>query len=818
LKDRRKMYNLVLIMPILYAIAAYGVAKLVQNSGIYPSGMDTLCHIYKGDMLYRSICKGDFFPLFDPLWYNGVEFMRYWEPLPVYLMAFCQFLGGGSSMNGYLIFAAFIFFAGAVSWLYVGIKLKRPWFGAFLGILWFFIPNNLSVLFHEGNLPRSVCIVILPLLIYWVYEYLHCRRWQALPKLSVSFAFVCLCSFHYSEMILIAFMIYFVIDGIIRHAVKAELRVLFVFFLGILLAGFWLLPALAGNASVTGDAGLLESFFQSMFLSINPAARFQRGHGDFYFGLAAFVLAVFGIFLSKKKSMPGFWTGMVLLFCSSNTLYILLEKLPFASILQMLSYFSIAACMVLFSFLSLDTLKKGWIMLFAGLLVLDVLPSLPLAAGNQSGNSPEHKMAYYADRTLVAKAKEITQQRLALIDENSLGAMSNYLITGYGAPVASMYGSAEETSAVLYNITQINRSLEEGNYLYLFDRCMEMGCDTVIVHTDIVGSIDKNPILKMDHTAERVGYQLVDTSESYRLYQLDVDGNWGTVAKYRAIGIGTAAPGISRKFPIVEEADTINLNDFTYEDLKDYELIYLAGFTYDDKAVAEQMITKLSESGVRIVIGADGIPEDRGSKNQSFLGVVCNPVSFSQGYPDLHTIDGVLDTDLFPNGYREWNTFYVDGLDDIWGTVEDLDWDLPFYGTVKNENIVVIGLNLTYYLSLTQDEGVGTLLSHAMDLRPDERPERKIVPYSIQYSPDHITIDIDKDHVNTSLAWHDSFVSNQEIYTKNHLTFVKAGRTEIKLAYPYLKAGIAVSIAAALLLVGVSLHLRRQQNDEKEAG
>ena len=60
MKDRRKMYNLVLIMPILYAIAAYGVAKLVQNSGIYPSGMDTLCHIYKGDMLYRSICKGDF--------------------------------------------------------------------------------------------------------------------------------------------------------------------------------------------------------------------------------------------------------------------------------------------------------------------------------------------------------------------------------------------------------------------------------------------------------------------------------------------------------------------------------------------------------------------------------------------------------------------------------------------------------------------------------------------------------------------------------------------------------------------------------------
>lgn len=817
MKDRKRLYYLVLLMPILYAVLAYGVAKLVQNNGIFPSGMDTLCHLYKGDVLYRSICEGDFFPLFDPLWYNGVEMMRYWEPLPVYFMAFFQFLGG-SSMNAYLIFTAFLFFAGAVSWLWVGFKLERPWLGAFLGILWFFMPNNLTALFYEGNLPRSVCTVILPVIMYSVYEYLQNRKWQALPRLSVSFALVCLCSIQYAGMIVTAFAIYFIVDGIIRHAVKREIRVFAAFLLGYMLAFAWLLPAMMGNASATGNTGLLDSFFQSMFLSVNPIARFQRGSEDFYFGLATFLLAVFGIFLSKKKSMPGFWTGILILFASSNTLYILLEKLPFANILQMLCYFSIALCMVLFSFLSWNTLKKGWVMLFAGLLVLDVLPSLPLVVGNQSGNIPEDKMAYYSDITLISKAKEMTGQRLALIDENSLGAMSNYLITGYGKPVASMYGSAEENSTALSNIRQIDRALEEGNYLYLFDRCLEMGSDTVIVHTDIVGAIDKNPIIKMDHTAEKIGYKLAGASDSYRLYKLDTDGNWGTVAKYRAIGIGTAAPGISRQFPIVEETDTINLNDFTFEELKNYDLIYLAGFTYDDKAAAEQMITELSESGVRIVIGADGIPEDRGSKNQSFLGVVCNPVSFSQGYPDLNTIDGVLDTDLFPNGYREWSTFYVDGLDDVWGTVEDLDWELPFYGTVKNENIVVIGLNLTYYLSLTQDEGVGALLSHAMDLRSDEYPKREIVPYDISYSKNQITITIDRDDVNTGLAWHDSFASEQEIYSKNHLTFVKAGRTEISLTYPYLTAGIAVSIVAVILIAGYSLHLRRQQEFEKEAG
>ena len=207
----------------------------------------------------------------------------------------------------------------------------------------------------------------------------------------------------------------------------------------------------------------------------------------------------------------------------------------------------------------------------------------------------------------------------------------------------------------------------------------------------IVEDLVNSPVEEMDEAASRVGYRLVDYNDGYRFYKLDVDGNWGTVTKYRAIGIGTAAPGISRQFPIVEETERTNLNEFTFEELSAYDLIYLAGFTYDDKAAAEKLITDLSESGVHIVIAADGIPDDRGSQNQSFLGVICNAVSFSQGYPDLKTIDGILETDLFPDGYREWSTVYVDGLDDVWGTVNDVEWDLPFYGTVKNDNIVVIG-------------------------------------------------------------------------------------------------------------------------------
>lgn len=35
-------------------------------------------------------------------------------PLPVYFSAFCQFLAGGSDINGYLIYISLVFYGGAL--------------------------------------------------------------------------------------------------------------------------------------------------------------------------------------------------------------------------------------------------------------------------------------------------------------------------------------------------------------------------------------------------------------------------------------------------------------------------------------------------------------------------------------------------------------------------------------------------------------------------------------------------------------------------------------------------------------------------------
>lgn len=234
-------------MPVLFALAAYGIALTVGNSGIYPSGKDTLGHLYQGDVLYRAVQNGDYWPAFDFLWYNGMEMMRYCAPVPVYLLAGCQYIGG-SSMGGFLVFVMFVCFAGAVSWLYVGLKLERPYLGAFLGILWFFMPNNLRTLFYEGDLPKSLCIAILPLFAYWIYDYLKSGRWHLLPRISLCFTWFVLCHSGYAGMVLIAFTLFFMVNMVIYHQWRRQANACFAAVLGYLLAGFWLIPSLTGMA------------------------------------------------------------------------------------------------------------------------------------------------------------------------------------------------------------------------------------------------------------------------------------------------------------------------------------------------------------------------------------------------------------------------------------------------------------------------------------------------------------------------------------------------------------------------------------------
>ncbi len=802
-----------ILVPILYGIMAIAIAMLVCWSGRYPFGSETMNHIYLGEQVYEGIKEGHFITLYDSQWYNGIELFRNVAPLPSYVLALCQTVAGGDSIEGYLVFVGSIFFVSAMTWYLMGKKRDRLALGIVLGAIWFFMPNNLYVMFFEGNLAQALCMIFIPFLVSGMYDYLNEGKWFRLIKVIMAFAGIALCDLDYMLMTGIGLIVFLLIYGLICHQWKRIGHLIIAVVIGFFIVSVWAIPAItAGNGAGIAIEDM-NHYFQSIIKSINPVERIKSANKYYYFGIASFILAIFGILCGKKKTAPGFLFAIIILLSTAASMYHVLKLIPGKEYFMMCQYISLALCFVLYALLMWNTLKKGILVLVCVLLVVDVVPSLNLVYGNLSGISVDQRFASQNETTMIGAAKKVCQQRMALLDGSELEAMGAYLVSGYKEASASSLGGEWAFSETGSNLSQVNRALTNGFYEYLFDRCKELGNDTVLLK---VSQLNTSPVPEalIDGAAAMAGYELVKTNEFYRLYDMNIDGNWGVLSDYPAIGIGTGAPIISLGFPAVEEVVSPKLDDYTLEELSQYKVVYLSGFTYDNKETAEELIIRLSEAGTRVIIMADGIPEDSSSHTRDFLGIVCNDISFSNGYPLLDTKLGVLDCDYFPAGNEEWNTVYVNGLDDVWGTVEENDMKLDFYGTVKNDNIIVVGLNLTYYYSITQDEGIGALLSDIMGMEMNLLPKREIVPLKVTYDAEGITIMSEEDNVNTTLAYHDMFTGQLNIATKNNLLYVNAGVTRIGFSYPYLIVGVIVNVFAIGAMV-LFLYIVRKKEMNK---
>lgn len=808
----------ILIAVLLYVVLAAAIAFAVYLDGNYPAGTDTMCHVYKGNVLYHCILEGNWYPLYDNFWYNGVQMMRYWAPLPVYFLAFCQALAGGNDIAGYLVFVALVFFFGAVVWLYIGVKKERVLLGAFLGVIWFFMPNNLFALFVEGNLPRSLSMVLLPLLMYDVYEFLFEDKWREIKKVIPVFTGIALCHVGYAGMIALAMLIFLLVYRIVYQKKGKCMAVIYSLVLPFLLIGVWMYASLKGGITSTDSSQVMKGFFQDAVISLNPIRRITLGNSDFYFGAAAFFLAVFGAVCSKKKSMVGFWSAFLIFICTTTSMYPVLKKLPGSQYLWMLRFISIALCMILYSFLIWKTLRKGLVIFCCILLLADVIPSLALVYSGKGEMNAQERMVETAEATLISKARDITRQRVALMDESLLGAMAQYLLTDYnGQQIQETFGAGWQSAATASNIVQLNESLANGYYAYLFDRALELGNDSVLIKISQLKEQEKD-IEAVTADAEKLGYQLVERNSGYLLYHIDTYNTFGTICQYNGLGIGTSASLLAYSNPDLEVGRSVDLGDYTFEELSGYQMIYLAGFTYDDKKQAEELVIRLSEAGVKVIITGDGIPANERTKNQEFLGVTCQSIVFENGYPILYTDEGELDCYLFDRDYSDWQTVYFNGLEKSEGYLYDSGRKVDFVGTVKNDNIYFIGLNLPYHYFLTHDEGAGELINHMIGSSLNELPDRQIVPLEVEYSPDRIVITSPENQVNTSLAYHDIFHSNQKLVSENHLTYVNKGKTVITMKYPYLTEGFVMSIAGVILSVLYILWVRKRYSGERRTG
>lgn len=774
---KRKSVIFVIIMIIVYALLSALTVLLVSKSGTYPAGSNTMYFLYQGNHLYQGISGEKGLSFYDPYWYNGTELLSFYKLLPVLLLTCFQFLAGGDAANGYLLFVGALFFTEALIWLVIGCKKGRRKMGAFLGVLWFFMPVHLQTLFDAGDIPQTLCLAMLPIFLMQTGDFLFEEKKKAGKWVALLSCLMALCDWDFTEILIFSMLVFALLYTFFFHRKRTMFHLLCYMLLGILLSGF---PVYHRITEKQYSAKTLRSMmYADVSASLNPLRRILEGDlSVFYFGLSVFILIVFGIIFSKKKNMTGFWTALILFFFTTTSMYAVLKRLPIGQYLCVTNYIAIALGFALYSFFSWDTLKKPFVTLMIVLLLLDTIPSLKLIYGGLKNIPFDEQVASIEEQTLIDEAKKITKQRITLFDKNSLGAMAPYIISGYDKEVASTFGYGIMHAATRENIVQLNQALSDGYYLYLFDRCIELGSDTVLIQVNQLNA-GINDIDNLDAAARKTGYRLVNANGGYRLYHKSVSGTFGVKSKYEAIGIGTSARQMSLCFPTIEETTETNINAFTYEELKKYRVVYLAGFTYTDKKAAEDMLLKLSKNGTKIVILADGMPADEKTGTQMFLGVSCYNIKFYNSYPELKTKNGVLYCDLFPQEYIHWQTAYMNGLDNCWGKIEELDRELGFYGTKENQNIIFIGLNLTFHYALTRDAAVGELLSDAFDLNGSQLPERAIVPLEISYQDDKIEIDSKENDVNTTIAMNENFLLENGMYDKNQLIYTKQGKTNI---------------------------------------
>lgn len=807
-KKFKKVMKLVIAFLFLLA-SALTVVFIIKDSGMYPRGSDTLCHIYRADLLLEHIKNGNWYPLYDKSWYNGVEIMRYWAPLPLYLLAFFQYISGGTALDAYLILIGFVFFLGGCGWLLFGWKYNRIGFAALISLLWFFLPENMRLLIMDGNLPRVIINMMTPFLLYFIYSFIEEEKWNAILPVVIITALMGLCHAGIVMMILLSVLIYGIVYSVYSKRIAPQLLLITGMLISILIIGIWLLPALRGGAASGSSTNqVMKFFFENGFKSLNPVDRIHGNLEVFYYGLSIFVIAVLGAILGDKKVVPGFITALLIFFSTTKSMYSVFVNLPLSQFFWMIRFIPISLAFTVMSLIMWKGLKKSFVVILCILLVLDILPSYHFIYVPKENRIVDVEVSEYdkAETLYMNQAKSLTKKRLALLDLSRYGAFAPYYISGVDPKVNYTFGAGWEGAATASNIVQLNSAMN-GNYLYLFDRCLELGNDTVLLPIEYL----KNKEEDMDvliTAGQKLGYQLKMKGRNSLVFHKEVDYDFGLITQYENLAIGESAKEIALLFPSFKEGISADLCDYTVEELKQYKKIYLSGFTYDDKQKAEQLLNEIASFGVKIYIDMNKIPVDKKTNRHQLFDVSSQVITFQEAYPELyykgvayHSRDFLTDAEEYLDDLTTWNTVYLDGIKTIDGYC-DLDGQKTvFAGTSSNKNIYFLGFNLLYHVQTSNDEVLIQLLQDIFSEDTDKTPERKLVPIDIEYQTDKIIIKAKQDNVNTTISYLDIFHSDKPVSKDNNLLVVNQGITTIYLKYPYFKEGLMLSISGVILMI-----------------
>ena len=310
--NRKNLITALSIVVLFIAAAAY--VWFLTIKGILPSGNDIWGHLFKADIMYQNIKEGNWYLLYEPSWYNGIQLYRYWAPLPYYILALLQGICHGELINGYYMFAGFSIFFGGLPWIMMSRKHGHQILGLSFALLWFFLPESFRVYFCEGNFPRMMSAVLMPYLIWAIWLYVREGKKRTLIPIFIGTALMTLTHVMITGMFCVGTFVFLLFDFKRNKSFDKSFWVLCTMVCGIMLTGLWLIPALSGgmvSMDSEASANVMAMMMSDLGVSLNPMNRINGITDTFYYGISVVLLSVLGILLADKKKHAGYFLALL---------------------------------------------------------------------------------------------------------------------------------------------------------------------------------------------------------------------------------------------------------------------------------------------------------------------------------------------------------------------------------------------------------------------------------------------------------------------------------------------------------------------------
>ncbi|MCB2178842.1 hypothetical protein KQH61_05460 [bacterium] len=726
--------------------------NILWPAGGTPWGSDTFGHIFRFTYLQDAIDQGVWFPQTVSQWYLGIELFRYYPPLLYYALAALNSVLQDpiTTTNLFIVGAAWF---GGVTWL-----LFHRWVGAWPailgGCLYITLPDLVRIAFSDGNMQRHLTNALIPLAFFLV---LHILQSKAKPAtyLGLAGVFGLLVLSHPMMAAIIATMaaLLIAIAFLTKSAdIRQSLLLLTTIVLGILTTSFWLLPSLTGGITELNPEAVIAGLDIIPLLKlISPFTRTQNIEG-FYMGLGVFSLSVIAFLFSLKKRDEVFLlslTGLVGALLVTPILNPVYTALPLASLMWPLRFLAPASFLLLLaSIWFLSRLSKKWVavLLFAAMFI-----------DGWGGTSLIHLNPPKPDLDqIVSTMAQLPGWREATLDQSRFGSNPSYKISSIGGR-EQVFGWGFQGAVTAELVASLNEALVKGNSVYLVDRLSMLGVDDLLLPTSL-------PLpYGLKETLQSEGYAVIIDGQ-YMDYMHRDGAPRAVQFEAKALAIGQGAQNFAYIFPQVIVGSSDNIQDYTYDELAQFEIVILSGFQWDNLDKAEALVLQVMESGTQVVVDLHNTQEDPVARSPKFLDVWGEKVILPNEPLLAQTKSGSVTLAPFEYEGELWYTITPQGLDQEIITYDYLNSTAVISGvkTYGENQVLFIGANLAYHIITSNDTAAIELLADTLGIPALEVSDyQSIALVNYQATPRGVNFDVQLEAASRLLIPVSSFDGTQ---------------------------------------------------------